>query len=49
LGNDFLVEYKKGQQNIVVDALSRRNEDNEEEIRLSVISYPTLEWLEELK
>jgi hypothetical protein len=49
LGYDFLVEYKKGQENMVVDALSGRNEDNEEEIRLSVISYPTLEWLEELK
>jgi hypothetical protein len=38
-----------GQVNKMVDALSRRNEEEEPEITLSVISYPTLKWLTELK
>jgi len=38
-----------GQVNKMVDALSRRNEEEEPEITLSVISSPTLKWLTELK
>jgi hypothetical protein len=49
LGYDFVVEYKKGQDNSVADALSRQDEDTDQEFTLSVISYPTLEWLEDLK
>lgn len=49
LSYDFVVEYKKGQENKVVDALSRRNEKEELVVTLSVISYPTLEWLTEAK
>jgi hypothetical protein len=49
LGYDFVVVYKKGQDNEVVDALSRRNEEDEPIVTLSVISYPTLEWLTEVK
>jgi len=43
------VEYKKGQDNKVADALSRRFEEDEPVVLLSVISYPTLEWLKEMK
>jgi hypothetical protein len=45
LGYDFVVEYKKGQDNKVANALSKRNEEDESIATLSVISYPTLEWL----
>lgn len=49
LGYNFLVEYKKGQDNKVIDTLSRRNEEEKEEFTLLVIFYPTLEWLTDLK
>jgi hypothetical protein len=49
LGYDFVVEYKKGQDNKVVDALSQRNKEDEPVITLSIISYPTLEWLAKLE
>jgi hypothetical protein len=49
LGYDFVVEYKKGRDNSVADALSRRGEDTDQEFTISVISYPTLEWLEDLR
>jgi hypothetical protein len=43
LGYNFLTEYKKGQDNKVIDTLSRSNEEEEEEFTLLVIFYPTLE------
>jgi hypothetical protein len=49
LGYDFMVEYKKWRDNKVADALSRKDEENLQEVSLSVISYPTLDWLSDLK
>lgn len=47
LGYDFRVEYKRGRENKVADALSRREETSTEPT-LTVISYPTATWLKEL-
>ncbi|XP_040988925.1 uncharacterized protein LOC121236540 [Juglans microcarpa x Juglans regia] len=47
IGYDFSVNYKKGKENLVADALSRRNE--EEQAALAMISFPTPLWIEELK
>lgn len=47
MGYDFKVEYKKGRDNKVVDALSRKMEENS--AVLALISFPTPVWLTELK
>jgi hypothetical protein len=49
LGYEFVVEYKKGQENKVADALSRRNEEELLTASLAVISYPSLEWFVEVQ
>lgn len=50
LGYNFLVEYKHDKENIVVDDLSRRNEDSEVNLFIvTVISVLQLERLKELK
>jgi hypothetical protein len=48
LGYDFIVEYKKGAENRVADALSRK-EGWEDELSLSLLSIPTVGWIEDLK
>lgn len=47
LGYDINVEYKKGLDNKVVDALSRVGD--EYEISLAIILVHSLDWLEEIK
>jgi hypothetical protein len=48
LGYDFLVEYKKGVENKVADALSRRHSEAAN-ISLSLLSLPVLGWVDDLK
>ena len=45
MGFDFCVEYKKGNTNVAVDALSRMGETGE----LIAISIIDLVWIQELK
>ena len=47
LGYDFEIIYKKGKQNVVVDALSRKDEDVQE--FLSAISILQSEWIVEAR
>lgn len=46
MGFDFKIEFKKGKENVVVDALSRKAEDP---TTLALIYFPTPLWVEELK
>lgn len=56
LGNDFLVEYRRGKDNKAADALSRREEDEEvlkgavsEHAIVMAISSPNLTWIDSVK
>jgi len=51
LGYDFVIEYKRGKENKVADALSRKFEDplTAEELSLSLISFPIPSWTTELQ
>ncbi|XP_075650076.1 uncharacterized protein LOC142620614 [Castanea sativa] len=55
-GYNFVVEYKKGKDNLVIDALFRKVEvedlspdDDVSEGVLCMVSFPTLAWLADLK
>jgi len=47
LGYDFEIIYKKGKENVVANALSRKHEDIEG--FLCAISLPQSDWVEEGK
>ena len=55
LGYAFIVEYKHGKENLVVDALSRREATGDVDVAcgkegtLCIISFPTPNWLDDLK
>lgn len=50
MGYDFSIQYKKGRDNVVANALSRVMEGEEQGGGMLVmISFPTPNWLEELK
>ena len=52
LGYAFIVEYKKGKENVVADALSRQvpnDEVSSQKRVLCMISFPTPDWLAQLK
>ncbi|KAF5459790.1 hypothetical protein F2P56_019708 [Juglans regia] len=47
IGYDFTIDYKRGKENKVADALSRKSE--EQSATLALTTFPTSLWVEELK
>lgn len=47
MGYNFRIEYKQGKANKVTNALSRKID--EEIATLAIISFPTVDWIQELK
>lgn len=47
MGYDFVVKYKKGSENRVADALSRKGQEGG--VTLMLITFPTMELLNDLK
>lgn len=47
MGYDFVVEFKKGRDNVVADALSRYHGDIS--VALTMISVPSWDWLTEIR
>lgn len=50
-GYDFVIEFKKGRDNSVADALSRQSDglSDRDECSISIISFPTPTWVSDLK
>jgi len=49
MGYDFIIEYKKGNENRVADALSRQFDTSATELSISLISFPTTIWVADLQ
>lgn len=47
MGFDFSIEYEKGKENIVTDALSRKEENDE--ATFAAISQPILNYMEAIR
>jgi hypothetical protein len=49
MGYDFVIEYKKGTENRAADALSWQFDTPAPDLSISLISFPTLTWVEDLQ